>query len=504
MPNPASARSPTQSPARAALMAWTVAAPTPFAPVPAPVVADAAVGASASSGAKRLSKSLPVSATNFLEQKRTSAALRKSAIIEFESDRSHHSRRSSVAVSAHSGRPDLSDSDDDSDNDEIQFSLSNASEKPSSKRASKTKFDDYLTDYDMKNPKRSSKRYSTVPAPPDTHFLISSGGFHEQISRDVEKQKLESGTKRRRRFLLAAILVLILGVVAVVVWAVKKRAADFSGIPGTNSNLAAATISTFDESSSPTTAPAAASSVAIIVEAVTGTSIITSSSSPTTLASSASSTLDQIALTTTFQQIVTTTSFQEIVHTSLETFATSTTTTTTTTTSTTAAEVVPTTSTTTTTTSTTTTTTIVPETTAAAVVASGSSTYSIKFTYFGNGESTSASTFMCGNNGYASEMPAASDIIAISQTLGLQLFSSYMTASQIADFENVAAPMCLSQVVITVNGVSSTKTVYDVCDDTNGCAKNDIDFWDPANARGYCGGLDACTQSVELAGIWHG
>ncbi|KAJ3394195.1 hypothetical protein HDU84_009515 [Entophlyctis sp. JEL0112] len=97
---------------------------------------------------------------------------------------------------------------------------------------------------------------------------------------------------------------------------------------------------------------------------------------------------------------------------------------------------------------------------------------------------------MCGNNGYASEMPAASDIIAISQTLGLQLFSSYMTASQIADFENVAAPMCLSQVVITVNGVSSTKTVYDVCDDTNGCAKNDIDFWDPANARGYCGGLE--------------
>ncbi|KAJ3211863.1 hypothetical protein HDU82_004677 [Entophlyctis luteolus] len=449
MPNPASARSPTQSPARAALMAWTVAAPTPFAPVPAPVVADAAVGASASSGAKRLSKSLPVSATNFLEQKRTSAALRKSAIIEFESDRSHHSRRSSVAVSAHSGRPDLSDSDDDSDNDEIQFSLSNASEKPSSKRASKTKFDDYLTDYDMqKNPKRSSKRYSTVPAPPDTHFLISSGGFHEQISRDVEKQKLESGTKRRRRFLLAAILVLILGVVAVVVWAVKKRAADFSGIPGTNSNLAAATISTFDESSSPTTAPAAASSVAIIVEAVTGTSIITSSSSPTT-------------------NIRNFHHYHNHYHDKHNSGG-------------------------------------IPETTAAAVVASGSSTYSIKFTYFGNGESTSASTFMCGNNGYASEMPAASDIIAISQTLGLQLFSSYMTASQIADFENVAAPMCLSQVVITVNGVSSTKTVYDVCDDTNGCAKNDIDFWDPANARGYCGGLDACTQSVELAGIWHG
>ncbi|KAJ3391297.1 hypothetical protein HDU84_006213 [Entophlyctis sp. JEL0112] len=154
------------------------------------------------------------------------------------------------------------------------------------------------------------------------------------------------------------------------------------------------------------------------------------------------------------------------------------------------------TSTTSTTTTTTTTTTVADS--------PGSGTYAIKFTYYGNGQYASPSTFMCGNNGYSSSMPSdPTSIIAISQQLGLKLFSSYMTQSQIDSFENTASPMCLNQIQITSNGVTLTKTIYDVCDDTNGCATNDIDFWDPSSVEEICGG-SACDASAYLLPIWRG
>ncbi|KAJ3347825.1 hypothetical protein HDU83_001776 [Entophlyctis luteolus] len=127
--------------------------------------------------------------------------------------------------------------------------------------------------------------------------------------------------------------------------------------------------------------------------------------------------------------------------------------------------------TTTTTTSTTTTSTTTSTTTTTTTTQdanSGSGTYYIKFTEFGNGEYTDPSAFMCGKSGYASSMPDPSDIIAISQKLGLQLFDAYLTESQKDNFEYDASPMCMSQIEITSNGVTFTKTIYDVCDDLNG------------------------------------
>ncbi|KAJ3348986.1 hypothetical protein HDU83_000907 [Entophlyctis luteolus] len=129
--------------------------------------------------------------------------------------------------------------------------------------------------------------------------------------------------------------------------------------------------------------------------------------------------------------------------------------------------------------------------------------FDIRFTYFGTGSYTDESNFMCGKAGY--NMPSdPTDIIAISQTLALKLFSSYMTSSQISNFNQIASPMCLSQVVISTGGTTFTKTIYDVCDDTNGCASNDIDFWAPASVEAVCSGESACSETVWLQGIWYG
>ncbi|KAJ3209144.1 hypothetical protein HDU82_001332 [Entophlyctis luteolus] len=186
------------------------------------------------------------------------------------------------------------------------------------------------------------------------------------------------------------------------------------------------------------------------------------------------------------------------------TSTTSTTTTTTSTSTTTTTTISTTTSTTSTTTTTTTTEDIA--TTAASSENSGAGSYDIKFTYYGNGKSASASIFMCGKAGYASQMPSdPTSIIAISQTLGLKLFSAYMTTSQIDNFESVASPMCLSQIEITAGGTTVTKTIFDVCDDTNGCATNDVDFWDPEAVVALCGGNGgACDTTAYLNPLWHG
>ncbi|KAJ3382073.1 hypothetical protein HDU84_004631 [Entophlyctis sp. JEL0112] len=188
---------------------------------------------------------------------------------------------------------------------------------------------------------------------------------------------------------------------------------------------------------------------------------------------------------------------------------------TTTTTSTTTTEESTTTTTTSTTTSTTTTstTTTTTEWVAATTAAdsgsgsnSGSGTYNIMFTYYGNGEYTDPSAFMCGKSGYASQMPSdPTQIIAISQQLGLKLFSSYMTSDEINNFESFAGPMCMSQLEITAGGTTFTKVIYDVCDDTNGCATNDIDFWDPSGVDAVCSGASgACHTSAYLNPIWMG
>ncbi|KAJ3207898.1 hypothetical protein HDU82_003200 [Entophlyctis luteolus] len=137
---------------------------------------------------------------------------------------------------------------------------------------------------------------------------------------------------------------------------------------------------------------------------------------------------------------------------------------------------------------------------------SGSGTYNIMFTYYGNGEYTDPSAFMCGKSGYASQMPSdPTQIIAISQQLGLKLFSSYMTSDEINNFESFAGPMCMSQLEITAGGTTFTKVIYDVCDDTNGCATNDIDFWDPSGVDAVCSGASgACHTSAYLNPIWMG
>ncbi|KAJ3382064.1 hypothetical protein HDU84_004622 [Entophlyctis sp. JEL0112] len=139
----------------------------------------------------------------------------------------------------------------------------------------------------------------------------------------------------------------------------------------------------------------------------------------------------------------------------------------------------------------------------AATDSAGGGSYEIQFTYFGTGSYTSASTFMCGKAGYS--MPSdPTDIIAISQTLALKLFSSYMTSSEISNFYQTASPMCLSQVVISAGGTTFTKTIYDVCDDTNGCPSNDIDFWAPSSVEAVCDGGSACSETAWLQGIWYG